>query len=153
WNPDTAGNGSNADALVEAFAAHVGATGENGCGFEAPLEAWYRFLVDPDPYASIVLGDNFRSMPQGSDDVVKAQREAFLRPHGLVAIVMLTDENDCSAMDGGSGAYNNASYGHLITSTRLPADSRELYRMPISTEVCETNPNDKCCFSCLQRGD
>ncbi|HOU93181.1 MAG TPA: hypothetical protein PLU22_19145, partial [Polyangiaceae bacterium] len=29
--------------------AIVAAAGETGCGYEAPLEAWYRFLVDPMP--------------------------------------------------------------------------------------------------------
>lgn len=29
--------------------------GEQGCGFEAPLETMYRFLSDPEPEASIEL--------------------------------------------------------------------------------------------------
>src|SRR5690606_28282400 len=46
WN-----GGSDADvqALSDDFKEHVQAAGETGCGFEAPLEAWYRFLVDPSP--------------------------------------------------------------------------------------------------------
>jgi hypothetical protein len=35
------------------------------------------------------------------DEVLLARRAAFLRPDSLVAIVMLTDENDCSMVPGG----------------------------------------------------
>ena len=35
----------------------VAGVGQDGCGFEAPLEAWYRFLVDPEPYQTMVAAD------------------------------------------------------------------------------------------------
>src|SRR3954469_2542333 len=35
------------------FQRQVGAVGENGCGWEASLESWYRFLVDPVPYQKL----------------------------------------------------------------------------------------------------
>ncbi len=35
------------------FQAQVDSVGEDGCGYEAPLEAAYRFLIDPDPYQTI----------------------------------------------------------------------------------------------------
>ncbi len=132
----------DAAALVNNFAAHVGGAGERGCGFEAPLEAWYRFLVDPTPPQEIVREGNVSVMANGVvDGDVLAQREAFLRPEGLVAIVVLTDENDCSAMDGGE-YYSNAGYGYLIAQTN------DQFR--IATDKCKENPNDKCCFSCMQ---
>src|SRR5262249_51523453 len=31
----------------------IAGVGEYGCGLEAQLESWYRFLVQPDPYARI----------------------------------------------------------------------------------------------------
>ncbi len=34
---------------------HLAAAGTSGCGFEAPLESMYRFLVDPSPDESIDL--------------------------------------------------------------------------------------------------
>lgn len=145
WN---GGDAAARQALVDNFTAHVEATGENGCGFEAPLEAWYRFLVDPTPPLEIVLGsDNRATMVTDAngvptvDGTVLAQRQAFLRPDGLVAIVVLTDENDCSAMDGGS-YYNNAGFGYLV--------AEPTFEMPIATSACAANPNDACCFSCLQ---
>lgn len=147
WNEETAGQGPQ--ALVNAFANHVDSVGENGCGFEAPLEAWYRFLVDPAPYVSLAFNERGATYGVDVDQTVLAQREAFLRPDGLVAIVVLTDENDCSAMDGGV-YYNNAGFGYLISSTKLGGED---FNMAIATDECAANPNDKCCFSCLQWND
>lgn len=46
---------------------------------------------------------------------------------------MLTDENDCSIVDGGIGWI---------------AASRANGEMPPATSECDSNPNDKCCRSC-----
>ena len=92
--------------------------GEQGCGWEASLESWYRFLVDPVPYQSlsrVVCRGSTSTMsncvqpstgPDSRillDDTLLAQRAAFLRDDSLVAIIMLTDENDCSIIDAGKG--------------------------------------------------
>lgn len=136
---------SNLDALQEQVAAHVVAAGENGCGFEAPLEAWYRFLVDPSPPAGFEFADRGRVQSIGVSQEILDQRDAFLRPDSLVAIVVLTDENDCSAMEGGS-YYNNAGFGWLVAEV---ADKQKFGGFPVSSPVCDENPNDRCCFSCL----
>jgi hypothetical protein len=62
-------------SLTDAFGC-MAALGVNGCGFEQPLEAVRRAL---EPGAN----------------------EGFRRPGALLAIVFLTDEDDCSAMDDG----------------------------------------------------
>lgn len=108
----------------------VQAAGEQGCGYEATLEAWYRFLVDPEPPAKIVL-QGTSSTRQGVDQAILSQRTAFLRPDSLVAIIVLSDENDCSLRDEG------ASWLLLRTEAMFRA-----------TAVCAKNPNDKCCQSC-----
>jgi len=46
WN---GGSTTEATQLARLFETLVMGAGEHGCGFEAPLEAWYRFLVDPSP--------------------------------------------------------------------------------------------------------
>ncbi|HSC89528.1 MAG TPA: hypothetical protein VLC09_19735 [Polyangiaceae bacterium] len=130
--------------LSDNFRAQVVAAGEVGCGFEAPLEAWYRFLVDPNPPAGFTL-DGARAVSTGRDEEVINQRRDFLRPDSLVAIVVLTDENDCSAMEGGA-YYPLAGYGWYVSRT---GDVNSPYNLPISTAVCNENPNDPCCFSCL----
>jgi len=46
---------TDSNALTTSLSAMIGGVGEVGCGFEAPLEAWYRFLMEPDPHESIAL--------------------------------------------------------------------------------------------------
>jgi hypothetical protein len=132
------------------FANHVAAAGEDGCGFESQLESFYRFLVEPKPHTSVQIVDGrlvqSKEMdPTLVDTELLAQRSQFLRPDSLVAVVVLTDENDCSVMDGGA-YYANAKYGHYA----MPgSDSQNnAIRMKRSTAVCSDNPNDKCCDTC-----
>lgn len=144
----TGGDTAATALLVNDFTEQVSAVGENGCGFEAPLEAFYRFLVDPTPpaeivvdsYGQAVMATNAEGVPLVDQEVL-AQRAAFLRPQSLVNVVILTDENDCSMLAGGS-YYPNAGFGYLI--------SEASFDLPLATSECEENPNDKCCFSCLQ---
>lgn len=142
WDPDGDRNDppgeSSASALVSGFQDMVVAVGEEGCGFEATLEAWYRFLVDPDPPSAVArdTGTNL-SVAEYPDETVLAQREAFLRPDSLVGIVVLTDENDCSIIDHGQG--------WLVGTSLLNNAS---FHMPRATSVCADDPNDPCCVSC-----
>jgi hypothetical protein len=108
----------------------VQSAGERGCGYEATLESWYRFLVDPEPPLRIVV-TGADAGPEGVDQEVLQQRSAFLRPDSLVAIIMLSDENDCSLRDDGQ--------------SWLAARSTPLFR---STSACARSPNDPCCQSC-----
>src|SRR5262249_20646927 len=41
--------------LVPTLHDMVKGVGQEGCGFEAQLESWYRFLVDPEPYDTISI--------------------------------------------------------------------------------------------------
>lgn len=122
------------------FRNQVAAVGETGCGLEAQHEAWYRFLVDPEPPASMSLETN-RAVRGPVDEELLAMRREFLRPDSLVAIVLLTDENDCSAMDGGT-YYDFAAYGYLtgVVGSQKNAEP---------TDICATNPNHKCCQTCI----
>ncbi|HYP77580.1 MAG TPA: collagen-like protein [Polyangiaceae bacterium] len=110
----------------------VSAAGEHGCGYEAPLEAMYRFLVDPEPPVSIKLV-NQQSTPDGINSALLAQRNAFLRPDSALAVVIVSDENDCSIRDDGVGWFVGSQS-----------------RMPRSTAACASNANDPCCRSCAQ---
>lgn len=118
------------------FGDMVTKAGEDGCGYEGSLEAWYRFLVDPEPPLSIGR-DKDLSVPMGIDTEILAQRAAFLRPDSLVAIVMLTDENDCSIRDD--------AYGYLLTTTR---ENGKDFHMLRGNSACEKDPNDPCCAPC-----
>jgi hypothetical protein len=111
------------------LAALVTRTGEAGCGYEAPLESFYRFLIDPEPPRSVSVVDK-RVVRTGVDDELLRQRQAFLRPDSLLAIVVLTDENDCSFVEAGSA--------HVLTG---PGTLR-------ATAACAEQPNSACCRPC-----
>ena len=135
WDPEqklTPPGDADSKHLGMQFAEMVKAAGEDGCGYEASLESWYRFLVDPEPPTSISVAADGRSTAGPVDQELLAQRAAFLRPDSLVAIVMLTDENDCSIRDDEFGNW-------LADTKRVP---------PRATSACDKDPNDRCCLPC-----
>jgi len=70
--------GRNYDGqLADAFSC-IAPLGESGCGFEHPLAA-----------AARALGADGRPPP--------AENEGFLRPSAFLAIILVTNEDDCSA--------------------------------------------------------
>src|SRR6478735_4845972 len=129
---DAAGLNGVADAtsVITDLKTTIDAATERGCGYEAPLEAMYRFLVDPQPPVSVTLVNN-QSTPGAINQALLDQRHAFLRPDSAVAIVILSDENDCSIRDDSVGWFVGAQS-----------------RMPLSTTACATDANDPCCRSC-----
>lgn len=133
WDP-AAIQSPPGDTVIEDFedklAALITGVGEVGCGYEMPLEAMARFLVDPAPYQSLANEEGFL-VAQGVDTVLLEQRASFLRPDSLVSVILLADENDCSV--------NVSSQGYLAF------DSPAFYK---STSVCQADPNDACCTSC-----
>jgi hypothetical protein len=132
--------GKDVTSLTKGVQDMVLAAGEFGCGLEAQLEAVQRFLIDPRPYASITVdkcpgGLQDCASLTGVDDVLLAQRAAFLRPDSVVGIVVLTDENDCSIQEGGQ--YYAVTRPDVI--------------LPHGSTVCTTNPNDPCCYWCYSQ--
>jgi hypothetical protein len=134
WGPD-AGAVSELGELTAAVQQMVTLAGESGCGYEATLEAAYRFLVDPQPYETIVRSAG-EGVPSGTDAELLAQRAAFLRPDSAVQVVILSDENDCSA---------SVEMGWLVSL-------RSTY-LPRATSQCDSDPNDACCRSCGQTAE
>ena len=139
WDParqlEPPGTGDPA-ALRADLEAMVRGVGEVGCGYEAQLESWYRFLVDPEPYATIErkqVGQGVVTVPTGVDGELLTQRHAFLRPDSLVAVVLLSDENDCSFIAEGQGYFT--------------AEPNSLYKLKARAE-CAQDANDPCCASC-----
>ncbi len=139
------------EQFMSTLQAHVAAVGTRGCAAPAPLEAAYRALVDPRPPAEIVVDSEGRAGPRRSsdgvpllDEAVITQREEFLRPTSLVSIVLVSDQDDCSLMNGGT-TYENAGLGHRILDTSRP--------MARPTDACAHDPNDPCCFPCSQASE
>lgn len=137
WDPgqdkNTPPGENDITRLVDNVRAQVQASGEIGCGYESSLEAWYRFLVDPEPPVSVSAVNNFNKKGPVNEALL-AQRAQFMRPDSLLTIVMLTDENDCSIND------DDGRQGFYISSPGV--------RLPRSSAACAANPNDRCCHTC-----
>jgi len=117
----------------------MGAVGEEGSGYEATLEAWYRFLVEPAPHQMVDYVPCSPDDPsvecvvqQGLDTALLEQRRAFLRPDSVLVIIVLSDEDDCSARVEGTN-WQYLSWG-------WPLDR--------GTLACNVDPNDACCAPC-----
>jgi len=137
WNPGASGSPSGADGLVDSFKTLIGGVGQHGCGYEAQLEAVYRFLNDSEPYEQLVLTGGLVTK-QGVDQTLLKERADFLRPDSLVAVISITDENDYSVIDGGQN--------WLVLADAVNGSS--LLARPSS--ACLSNPNDRCCYNCGQ---
>lgn len=124
--------------LITNLGALVSGAGEVGCGFEAVLESWYRFLIDPNPWLTIEEVGGTAQM-DGTDEILLAQRADFMRPDSLLAIIMLSDENDCSIRDGSQYFY----------AAKSQAGTGRYY-LPKAQITCASNPYDPCCRSCGQ---
>ncbi|MCL2450159.1 MAG: hypothetical protein FWD17_14525, partial [Polyangiaceae bacterium] len=128
--------------LIGDFTAMVEGVGIWGCGIESQLESWYRFLVQPDPYASLQAsggGVAPKDMWVDVDWEILKERHDFLRPDSLVAVIVLTDEND-SEIDvrslGGQGYFfMNAA----------PVNG---FDPPKGTSACASDPGSPSCQSC-----
>lgn len=145
--------------LINDFKDLVAGDSQFGCGLEAQLESWYRFLVQPDPYNTIDLDMNNppKAVLNGVDATILQQRHDFLRPDSLVAIIMLTDEEDSwsdpLALGGRGWATRNPppplGTGFPGSSTGLMARGTSACDQPIDpNNPLTTGPNDPNCTSC-----
>lgn len=149
-DPPTKGFGDTT-ALSGAFQKLVIGVAQNGCGLESQMESWYRFLIQPDPWVKITV-DQFNQADLGGpgdvDVELLQQRADFLRPDSLVAVVVLTDEED-SGVDplsvGGQGwAFHSNQFPG---SPNFRADGKTT-TAPRGTSACDTNPGSPDCTSC-----
>ncbi|MEM1417732.1 MAG: vWA domain-containing protein [Myxococcota bacterium] len=69
--------------------ACVAEVGTHGCGFEQPLDAALKAITPPESPL------RFQEGTRGNGDV----NAGFIRPGATLAIVVLTDEDDCSILD------------------------------------------------------
>jgi len=138
--PPTQGTPITSSATLESdFTQMVGGVGVFGCGIPSQLETWYRFLIQPDPYETLV-NNGGRATWSGVDTTILQQRHDFLRPDSLVAIIVLTDKND-SEIDVRSLSQQGWNW---MSSQFSP---------PRGTQRCgidgvDGNPGDPGCTSC-----
>ena len=139
--------------LNTVFSQLVLGTGQDGCGFEAQLESMYRFLVQPDPNTSIQLSGGVADLGDGIDWELLRQRAEFLRPDSLVAVIMLTDEDDSSEdpLSLRGQGYNFVSSLFKGSGTARGPSSAPGFgtTAPRPTTACkDKGPGDPACTSC-----
>ncbi|HXN33348.1 MAG TPA: hypothetical protein VN894_15870, partial [Polyangiaceae bacterium] len=139
----TVGDPMTPGTLIGDFTAMISGVQERGCGFEAQNEAWYRFLVQPDPFTSIQVSSTPPQVASlhGYDSTILQQRKAFLRPDSLLAIIVVTDENEEVANPLSVGGE-----GYLYEGTGWPNSPSSA--APEGTRECASNPLDPNCTSC-----
>ncbi len=139
---------TDVQVLEDDIAALVGGVGVNGCGFEAQLESWYRFLVEPDPDQEVVVTDGVAELV-GTDATVLEQRRAFLRPDSLLSLIVLTDEDD-SAVD--PLAFHGQGWvfasKHFPGSPTFRGGGGQGTTAARGTSACATQPLSEACLSC-----
>lgn len=143
--------------VAEAFTADVRClanTGAGGCAFEQQLEAVLKALT---PSTSTItfpqrrLGVELRNTVGHGDtenavDRGDGTREGFVRPNSLLAIVVITDEDDCSSADldlydieGENDAYPVPTYldssGQVLRATSRQCAAHRDAQHPISRYV------------------
>jgi hypothetical protein len=163
--PNTPGTADRA-ALITDFQNLVTGAGEQGCGFEASLEAWYRFLVDPMPPADVVrqldasLGQEVSvpvvddPLPAGVDggrsaeslgqeasvpvgaDEVLLEQRKQFLRPDSLVLIVMLSDEDDCSV-------MDKGIGWYVGNVREGV-------MPRSTSACDNNPNDPCCLSCIQ---
>lgn len=142
------GGSTNVDTFIADAKTLVNGVGENGCGLEAQLESMYRFLVQPDPWASVAVDSNNQASLQGTDDVLLAQRKAFLRPDSLVVVVMITDEDDSVADPLSVGGQGWAFMSNQFPGSPVFRADGKSTTAPRATSACAVDPGSPDCTSC-----
>jgi hypothetical protein len=148
----TAGAAGQNGTLIGDFTTLIEGVHEHGCGFESQNEAWYRFLIAPDPEDAISK-NGVVAHATGIDATILQQRAEFLRPDSLVAIIVVTDENE-EAVD----PLSVHGQGWAFMSRNFPGSPADLSSTaPQGTIECShidpnrptaTGPNDPNCTSC-----
>jgi hypothetical protein len=141
--------------LIGDFTTMIRGVHEHGCGFEAQNEAWYRFLVQPDPFdtSQIHVDADNRASVSGLDTVILKQRAAFLRPDSLLAIIVVTDENEevANPLSVGRQGWMYEQGPFSTVSNTAPEGTIEC-KSQDPNHPTMTGPNDPNCTSCAFSG-
>ncbi len=145
---------TEASQLVSDFQSLVMGVGQTGCGLEAQLESWYRFLIQPDPYDQIAFSSESppRASLVGVDATLLKMRYDFLRPDSLVAIIQITDEEDSWSDPmwlGGYGWTSRTPKTDMVGGPGSGAGPRGTSECDVPVDNNPTaGPNNPDCVSC-----
>ena len=101
----SAGTTTNFSGDISAAFTCIAALGDTGCGFEHQFESVLR-----------ALGADGKAAP--------AENQGFLRRDALLAIIMVTNEDDCSVPTGGVALYDTGSNTSIASQLGPPANFR-----------------------------
>ena len=111
---------TSVSTLEETFSC-IASLGTGGCGFEQPLEAMYRALLDPNNL-----------------------NQDFLREDAFLAIIIISDEDDCSTEDNRMFADSNAT----LESELGPLNSFRCFEFGVACEpdnnIRSPGPRQEC---------
>ncbi len=152
-----------ANQLGKDFQSLVQGVNQHGCGLEAQLESWYRFLIQPDPWDTItlttddppkaVVGSNGGT---GVDATLLKMRHDFLRPDSLVAIIQLTNKEDSWSDPMWLGGYGWTSRTQTFPGGpgqgAGPIGTSECFEPVDMNSPLTTGPNNPDCTSCAFPG-
>ncbi len=134
----------------------------DGCGYPAPLEAAYHFLVDPAPYLTAdatctptASGDDCGSnsiVASGVDQRVLAERAAFLRPDSFLAVLFVGNHDDASLLPAGLNWFPLATARGAMPPGWAGCHSVPDDFEPQSKSDYATLKNTYSCQSCVQQG-
>ena len=115
---------------------------QTGCGLEAQLESFYRFLIQPDPWVKVTLdkGQADLGAPNEVDIELLKQRADFLREDSLVAIIELTDEDDSSSDPLAVGGQGWAFMANQFPGSTVFRADVKTTTAPRATSICAQNP-------------
>ncbi len=119
--------GDDASAFAVAFGC-TARVGVRGCPFEQPLESMWNALAPSTGKGELFT---FINEERGNGDRTNA---GFLRPNAALAVVILTDEDDCSITDAGKGLFSltpqaEAEYGQINLRCGYHSNDRKLQRV------------------------
>jgi hypothetical protein len=115
--------GDDPASVAQAFSC-TARLGVRGCPFEQPLESMWNALAPSNKDGELY---EFINGTRGNGDRYNA---GFLRPGAALAVVLLTDEDDCSITDTGKSMFSlsedaHAEYGNLnLRCMNHEADAR-----------------------------
>jgi hypothetical protein len=153
---------TSATTLVNDFTTLVAGVHAHGCAYPGQNEAWYRFLVQPDPFATINVQNNLASL-SGIDDTILQQRAAFLRPDSLLIVVVVSTKMDMVAdpltLEQQGWAFDQTSFPGSQSGGGAPEGTVQCWcGDPTHQTPCPnpsnpstidtTGPNDPNCGSC-----
>lgn len=121
YDPAWATYASASSSDLGGFVAQISceaSLGSGGCGFEQQLEAALLALTPSGPTAYTAPGWTVPTFPDGRVGQGDLSNAGFLREGSLLAVLVVTDEDDCSAQNSAIFSTTDARYASTLLNLR-----------------------------------